>query len=545
MSTPSKSPTDQTSCGRARHKWFPALVLGVAAIWWIRQAAQAQYQTFNHFIVSLFCLALVSLWYLRFGGGANRSRQILVGGILLGFVAFFAICRPVFNGDMGIFSWKLRFARDADERLAPIAAAGQADDWQTTPHDYPRFLGNGYWPEVTGVQLETDWESHPPQELWRREIGAGWSAFAVVGKYAVTQEQRGEHELVSCYRVETGEPVWVHADAARFDPADVAGSLGDVGPRATPTIHGDRIFTQGGTGIVNSIDARTGNVLWSHETAEKFGSAVALWGKSGSPLVVDDMVIVSVGGPADSTSDAARKYDTSLVAFDIENGEVCWTAGSRKAAYATPILADLAGERQILMVNESYLTAHRASDGKVLWEHPWAHATDESASAAQPVPLSGDRVFLSKGYGVGASLLSIRRGADDRFDVQPLWKPAIKRVMKSKFSNVVVRGGFVYGLDDVLLECIELETGKVRWKNRRQREFGHGQIMLIGSCVLVLSEFGELALVEASPEKYNELANMQVLDDANVTWNNPAFAPPYLLVRNAREAACYRFPLKE
>jgi outer membrane protein assembly factor BamB len=129
--------------------------------------------------------------------------------------------------------------------------------------------------------------------------------------------------------------------------------------------------------------------------------------------------------------------------------------------------------------------------------------------------------------------------------VQPLWKPAIKRVMKTKFCNVVLRDGFVYGLDDVLLECIELETGKVRWKHRRQREFGHGQIMLIGDVILVLSEFGELALVEATPERYHELASMQVLDDAHVTWNNPAFAPPYLLVRNAREAACYKLPLKQ
>ncbi len=545
MSTPSKSPTDQTSCGRARHKWFPALVLGVAAIWWIRQAAQAQYQTFNHFIVSLFCLALVSLWYLRFGGGANRSRQLLVGGILLCSVAFFAICRPVFNGDMGIFSWKLRFARDADERLAPIAATGQADNWQTTPQDYPRFLGNGHWPEVSGVRLETDWESHPPQELWRREIGAGWSAFAVVGKYAVTQEQRGEHELVSCYRVETGEPVWVHSDVARFDPADVAGSLGDVGPRR------HRRFTP----IESSLKAARGSsIVSTHARATCCGPTIRpksldrqwrVWGKSGSPLVVDDMVIVSVGGPADSTTDAASQYDTSLVAFDTESGDVRWTAGSRKAAYASPVLADLAGERQILIVNESYLTAHRASDGKVLWEHPWGHATDESASAAQPVPLSGDRVFLSKGYGVGASLLSIRRGVDDRFEVKPLWKPAIKRVMKTKFSNVVMRDGFVYGLDDVLLECIELETGKVRWKNRRQREFGHGQIMLIGDVLLVLSEFGELALVEATPKRYHELASMHGLDDAHVTWNNPAFAPPYLLVRNAREAACFRLPLKQ
>ncbi len=117
--------------------------------------------------------------------------------------------------------------------------------------------------------------------------------------------------------------------------------------------------------------------------------------------------------------------------------------------------------------------------------------------------------------------------------------------MKTKFSNVVMREGFVYGLDDVLLECIELETGKIQWKKRRNPEFGHGQIMLMGDTILVLSETGELALVEATPEEYRELASMQVLDDAHVTWNNPAFSSPYLLVRNAREAACYELPLKK
>jgi outer membrane protein assembly factor BamB len=234
-----------------------------------------------------------------------------------------------------------------------------------------------------------------------------------------------------------------------------------------------------------------------------------------------------------------------LVAFDLESGDVRWAAGSRKAAYVSPVIADLAGERQILMVNESYITAHRASDGEVLWEHPWGSADDSTGSASQPVPLPGDRVFLSKGYGVGSSLVAVRRDSDGEFAVEPLWKPAIKRVMKTKFCNVVVRDGYAYGLDDVLLECIELETGKVKWKNRRSPEFGHGQIMLIGDVILVLSEVGELALVAATPERYQELASMQVLGDAHVTWNNPAFAPPYLLVRNAREAACYRLPLKD
>jgi outer membrane protein assembly factor BamB len=160
------------------------------------------------------------------------------------------------------------------------------------------------------------------------------------------------------------------------------------------------------------------------------------------------------------------------------------------------------------------------------------------------MPLSGDRLLLTKGYGVGASLLAVEREPDGRFAVQPIWNPPIKKVMKTKFCNVVVRDGFVYGLDDVLLSCIELETGELRWKKRRSSEFGHGQVMLIGDVLLVLSETGELALVAASPDEYRELASMQVLEDANVTWNTPAFAPPYLLVRNANEAACYRLPLR-
>jgi outer membrane protein assembly factor BamB len=526
-------------------------VLATAAAWYAWQASIAQYRTLHHFLVSLVCAVLVSLWYLRFGGAPQRVRQWLVGGAWLGLVGFILLFRPVYNGDMGIISWRLRYARDADERLNPIEAAGQASDWQTGPRDYPRFLGNDYWAEVKGVRLETDWEAHPPVEVWRRAIGAGWSAFAIVGNYAVTQEQRGPDELVTCYLVDTGEPVWVHADEARFDPADLSGSLGGVGPRATPTIHAERIYTQGATGIVNCLDARTGEVVWSHDTAEEFGAAVTLWGKSGSPLVVDDMVLISVGGGTGEAASAAaaptaKKPSTaSLVAFDIESGKVRWAAGSRKAAYASPVLAELAGERQIIMVNESYVTSHRASDGEVLWEYPWGHANDTTASASQPIPLPGDRLFLSKGYGVGSSLLAVGRSADGEFDIRPLWKPPIKRVMKTKLCNVVMRDGYVYGLDDVLLECIELGTGDVQWKKRRSPEFGHGQIMLVGELILVLSEFGELALVEATPARYHELASLQVLDDAQVTWNNPAFAPPYLLVRNAHEAACYRLPVKE
>jgi outer membrane protein assembly factor BamB len=528
-------------------------VLAAAAGWWLWQAFLSRYQTFYHLLVVLLAIVVVSSWFLLFGGATRRIRMAVVGAIWLLLLAGYALLQPVYNGAMGVTKWKWRYAREADETLEQIRPAGMADNWQTTPRDYPRFLGNGDWAEVHGVELQTDWQTHPPREVWRREIGGGWSSFAIVGNYAVTQEQRGENELVTCYRLETGEPVWTHADTARFDPADFQGSLGDIGPRATPTIVGERIFTQGGTGIVNCMDARTGDTIWSHDTAEEFGVPVTTWGKSGSPLVVDDMVIISVGAAASTDGDAASaaggavrttRSSGSLVAFDIETGDLRWAAGTRPAAYSSPILADLAGERQIIIVNRSWVTAHRASDGQVLWEHPWRGEFDTNASVSQPVPIGGDRLFLSKGYGTGASLLKIERDSSGRLTANPVWTPAIKKVMKTKFSNVVMRDGYVYGLDDVLLSCIELETGKLQWKKRRTPEFGYGQIMLIGDVLLVLSETGELVLVEASPDGYRELSNLQALNSENVTWNNPAFAPPYLLVRNAREAVCYELTLK-
>jgi outer membrane protein assembly factor BamB len=536
-------PPPATLLSKLRRWLLPVIVLAAVVAWRLPKLLATRYFTFLDVIALIVAALIVSGWYLECSTRSRRGRWTVVAGSWLLMAASLLVFRPVFNGDMGIYGWRLRFAAAADQQLGEIVGDQEAVDFKTTPNDYPRFLGTGYWPEVSGAELAADWSANPPEEVWRREIGAGWSAFAIVGNYAFTQEQRGDQELVTCYRVDSGVPVWFHGDTTRFDPADFQGGLGGIGPRATPTIHDGNVLTQGATGIVNCLDARTGNVRWSHDTAQEFAADVVVWGKSGSPLVVDGLVVVNVGAPNDPAT--RGDYDSSLVAFDLESGSVRWAAGNRQASYASPVVATLAGERQIVVVNEGVVTSHRTADGLVLWEYPWAHAQDTNASASQPIPLPGDRLLLTKGYGVGASLLQVAQSDAGKWSVQPLWNPPIKRLMKTKFTNSALRDGFVYGLDDVLLECMELETGAVQWKKRRQPTFGYGQVLLVGGTLLVLTESGELLMVEAMPDEYRELGSLQALDSANVTWNTLAFAPPFLLVRNSREVACYRLPLAE
>jgi len=520
--------------------WFPLLWVGglaaIGACFWSSGIDPGVTNSVLHGGVIL-STAGFSIWCAFFSRSPRGLRWVLAlvpALMVAGHYLQFSPVEAIINGDIGIVGWRWRGSAPDKQLQLPEIEEASTLDWQTTPHDYPRFLGNGYWAEVSGVELVTDWVANPPRELWRKKIGAGWSAVSIVGNYAVTQEQRDENELVTCYALHTGEIVWSHADPVRWDPGG-AGSLGYVGPRATPTIHQGKVFSQGATGILNCLDARTGEVIWSHDTLVKHDAENVMWGKACSPLIVEDTVVVSVGGT----------QDQSVVAYDLETGAVVWASGTYRSSYASPIVTVFAGVRQVISVDEGFVTARRAEDGEPLWEYPWDSNSDTAAATSQPVPVAGDRLFLSKGYGHGSVLLQVRYENGKSWQVEPAWRGGIRPLMKTKMGNVVMRDGYVYGIDDVNLQCIELATGKKQWKKRRRPKFGHGQIILFGETLLILSEVGEVILVEASPEKYRELASMRVFDDSQITWNNPAFSSPYLLVRNAEEVACYELPLIE
>jgi outer membrane protein assembly factor BamB len=411
-------------------------------------------------------------------------------------------------------------------RRAPLLGAGpdlaalakpSAKNATGPSADVPQFFGPNRDGIVKNARLSADWKSTPPKELWRHAVGEGWSAFAVVDGRAYTEEQRGETECVTCYDLSTGALIWSHANAAHFSQWQ----SGD-GPHATPSVNQGRVFAVGATGILNCLDAGTGRELWLHNVLAENHLPNLVWGVSASPLVFGDTVVVTGGltnGP-------------TVLAYRASNGEPLWRAGTDKASYASPILAVLAGRRVVLSCNAASLTAHDPMNGRILLDYPWTN--DKWPKASQPVVLDGDRVFLSAGYGSGCVLLQMNAGSNGTLMATQLWK---NLKMKTQFNSAAARNGFVYGLDDGLLACVDISTGERKWKEGR---YGYGQTLLVDDFVLVQTETGDVVLAEAQPGSGKELGRLPALHDK--TWNHPTLAGRFLLARNGVEAVCYELP---
>ena len=517
-----------TSESKSRIRWWPAaiiLVLTILAIilLWIVDAPHRQSRVLHTVLVLMLSFLLMLLWLLFVSRLRWKVRLLAFGAVVLIILLSTTLFRVKgFSGDLvPLLEW--RWGEKAAESLMGSAPAAS---W-TVSRDYPQFLGPHRNGTVQGIKLARDWSERPPQLLWRQPIGAGWSAFAVAGSSAITQEQRGEYEMVVCYDLHSGREQWSHSDRDRYE-ATPAG----VGPRATPTIVEDRVYTLGATGILNCLDLATGERIWSEDILYDNDAELASWGMSGSPLVLDDLVVVSAGGGTGK----------SLVAYHKDTGERVWREGSDPAGYSSPLITTLAGVPQILIFNYGSVAAHDPSDGGVLWQHPWPNTTE---CIAQPVPLPEDHLFVSSGYGIGCKLFQIERDVDNQLKATLVWETPR---LKAKFTNVVHRDGYIYGLDDGVLVCLDLANGQRRWKRGR---YGHGQVILVdgsdeidnqSGLLLVSAESGDVLLVEVNPNESKELARFPAL--ASKTWNNPALAGQYLLVRNDREAACYELPLE-
>jgi outer membrane protein assembly factor BamB len=416
---------------------------------------------------------------------------------------------------------------------------------EPTPADFPQFLGpqrDGY---VSGRDLADDWQTSPPHERWRKPVGPGWSAFSVVGERAVTMEQYGNEEWVTCRDLNSGELLWSHVEQTRHENV-----MGGVGPRATPTIHNAMVYTHGATGILLCLRLQDGCVVWRDDLQERYfpkqddrptnaaerqraAEVAVMWGRAGSPLIYCDLCIVPAGGPL--------QKEKSLVAFDSKTGEFRWDSGTTQISYASPVVLNLLGQDQLVSVNESDVTGHDPQTGALKWRYPWLGQSNAAANCSQPHRLSNDTLFLSKGYGVGAAVVKLTPATAAGalpFVAETVWSN--HRVLKTKFTNVVVLDGFAYGLNDGVLECVDTATGESRWKKGR---FGNGQVLGVDRTLLVLAErTGEVAMIAADPQRYRELTRFAALGTSSQAWNNLCLSGRLLLVRNADEAACFELP---
>ncbi|MCW5981226.1 MAG: PQQ-like beta-propeller repeat protein [Bryobacteraceae bacterium] len=380
-----------------------------------------------------------------------------------------------------------------------------------------------YWTDFRGpnrdghyreMEILTKWPEKGLQELWRQPVGGGYASFAIAGGRAFTIEQRRDQEVVAAYDMETGHEIWTNSWKASFEE-----SMGGPGPRATPTWHDGRVYAQGAEGELRCIDAAAGKTIWSKNILRDNGASNLQWGMAASPLVVDDKVITLPGGG----------NGKSVVAYDRLTGEPVWKALDDQQSYTSPMVATLAGRRQLLVVSAGRAMGLTAEEGKLLWEYPWR--TSYHINAAQPLVVSGNRFYISAGYGHGAAVVEIAPEGDG-FSARTVWE---NTRMKNKFNGAVLHDGHVYGLDESILACVDAGSGEQKWKGGR---YGYGQLLLASGHLIVITETGELALARATPERHEELARFSAIQGK--TWNNPAIAGGKLLVRNAREMACYR-----
>lgn len=403
---------------------------------------------------------------------------------------------------------------------APVAGAVQAPASPELTEARP--VEASYWTDYRGPRRDghyderpilTAWPSGGLRPLWKQPVGGGYASFAIARGRAFTIEQRGDREVAAAYDMATGRELWTDSWTGTFRER-----MGGDGPRATPTWADGHVYVLGGTGELRSLDEASGRVLWRTNILEDAGASNLQWGMAAAPLVVDDTLVVLPGG----------RNGQSVVAYDRATGRRAWAALDDQQAYASPMLVTLAGVRQILVFSASRLAGLTPDRGELLWEYPWKTSFDINAS--QPLIVGDDRVFVSTGYGTGAAVIELTPAANG-LAVREVWRNIR---MKNQFTSSVLHDGFIYGLDESILACVDASTGDLKWKGGR---YGYGQVLLASGHLIVLTEGGDLALVRATPERHQELARHPAIDGK--TWNHPAMSGGHLLIRNISEMAAF------
>ena len=412
---------------------------------------------------------------------------------------------------------------------APRSAIPFTGEKQLRFATWPGFRGPLRDGVVRDGGIRFDWtDENRPKNLWKdkQRVGEGWSSFAVVDGMAITQEQRGNKEAVVCYDFANGNQIWIHEDDVRFSEA-----MGGNGPRATPSVVGRRVYTLGATGLLSCLDVlNKGEPFWRRNILKDAGAKRNLrWGMSGSPLVDGDLVYVNPG----------RGGNKAVIAYNRFDGKIVWAAGDDPASYSSPVIRLIHGVRQLLIFHGGGLVSFDPANGKQLWRKDgWTN--QPKLNVAIPI-VRNNHVLISSGYQLGSALLKIKHN-DWEWSVEEVWRNPRFRL---KFNDGIFHRGYVYGLDEGVLSCVDFATGGLKWRVRTN--FGYGQMLRVGNMLVITSEKdGRVSFVKAGPTRPTRITGFQALDrdigqlgEKGINRNHPVIARGRLLIRNNREVACY------
>ncbi len=369
-----------------------------------------------------------------------------------------------------------------------------ADDWY-------RWRG----PDVNGISRETGWfkpwPKEGPKQIWKASVGSGYSTVSVAKGRVFTAGATGKKETIACLDEKTGKVIWTLTFTTTFVPQYYEG-----GSSGTPTVDGDRVFHLGQMGELFCLEAASGKVIWSNNVAQATDTKIPTWGLTGAPFVLGDLLILNAG--------------TAGSAVEKATGKVVWSS-TGEGGYATPVPF----RENILIFGTKALACVEPKSGKLRWSFPWPTTYD--VNAADPVVVSDDRVFISSDYNHGGALLEVK---GDK--AKALWE---NKNLKNPFASSVLLNGFIYGIDayagkpNGTLRCIDLATGDLKWS---EASIGNGALMAADNKLIVISEKGELVIVEPTPQAFKTIARAQVL--GGKCWTMPVLSNGKIFCRNAK-----------
>lgn len=347
--------------------------------------------------------------------------------------------------------------------------------------DWPAWRG----PDRDGISEESDWThdwpASGPKVLWKKKIGVGFSSCSVADGRVYTMGNVNETDIVYCLDAETGKEIWTHKYPCRIGKYQ--------GPRMTPTVDGDLVYTMSREGDLFCLGTKDGKVKWSRKVREDFGVQKEPhgWGIACSPLVREDQLILDLG---------------KVIVLDKKTGELAWSVGSDQPGFSSPYTFELGGRTMVTSFNAFGLVVVDMKAKKEVARYEWD--TQYSVNSATPI-VSGNRIFISSGYGKGCALLELKDGS-----LQEVYK---NKEMKNHVNNSVLFKGHLYGFDGQQgstrqLACLEFDNCEEKWRSGRLKV---GALMIAGDRIVAMLDDGELLIAEASPDGFNELARAKVL----------------------------------